>query len=1102
MRKQATLEREGDYWTVTADGGSVRIRDSKGLRYLAALVSEPGRELTPLELVAAVDGVRGQHDSVAGDLAVGGLGDAGPVLDREARTAYAGRVAELREEIESAERFNDPERAIRARAELSAVADELASATGRGGRTRRTHSQSERARVNVTRAIRSAIAKVSEHHRTLAEELDAGVRTGGICCYRPSATDTFELSAGTPANRAAVALVHETAFVRPDLPSDLVRASERPIIGREDALELLTREWERALEGRGRLVLVAGEAGIGKTRLAAELATDVHARGAIVLFGRCDEEPVAPYQPFVQMLRHYARPNSAQHAGAASAQLRRLVPELDAPVQVETGARDPETERYLLFEDVTAYLTAAADHAPAVVVVDDLHWADRPTVLLLRHLQRAAVGKRLLVVATVRPDEPPWPDAHRTVVAQLAREGLLVEAALPGLPFADTVALLEQSASVRVSAEKARVVWERTEGNPFFVRETARHLTESQDTIPASVRDVLERRLSRLSDGSLETLRIASVVGVRFELVLLERVLADGSVDVVGALDEAVRLGALREQSGTLGAYSFSHALMRAALYDALGQTQQARLHKRVAEGLESLRAAERGQFAELALHFRRAASEGDPEKAVRYAVAAAQLDVEHLAYESAADHYRSAIAALTGPDAESQRLELTLALGDAEWRAGRVPTAREVYRSALDLAESNGTPEQFALAALGFGFGEGVAQTEAALVDEELVAALKRALARLPEEDSALRARVMSQLASALTYSPDTEHAAALVRDAVAMARRLRDPRTLASVLLPAHAVSSDPADVRQKIDATSEVCRVAEALEDDYTLALASSWRSVHNLQAGAIDESDADLERLEQLSEQLKIPTVRFLALTLAAGRAQQEGRLEEAEQLVQQFFELGQESYNANAAAQAGAILMMIRFEQQRADEILPAIEQFSSEVGERIPWRHARMAALAETDRLDDARAILEGFVADDFPALERNFSWTSLIAWTAEVCALAGAPPGVERLYQALLPFEDQCAHIWFGPSIGSVAGYLGAYAHQLGDLERASAHFERALQTNARLRAWPYLALTQVRFANLSAEVGDQDRAAALRAEAAATADRLDLARVRRLLS
>jgi len=390
-------------------------------------------------------------------------------------------------------------------------------------------------------------------------------------------------------------------------------------------------------------VLIAGEPGIGKTRLAAEIAQAAQERGAIVLFGRCDEDLGVPYQPFAEALAHFVMhlPRaSGALLGTLPGELVHLMPQLGQHVAglPQPFSADAETERQRLFDAVTSWLSVVAEGAPVVLVLDDLHWATKATLLLLRHVLRATPGVALYVVGTYRDTELGRTHPLADALADLRRDGNVERVGLQGLDTEGATSFVEAAAqrplapAERQLAEAMRV---ETNGNPFFMGEVMRHLVDTGAVVradgrweltvyavedaglPEGVREVISRRVSRLSDAANRALSVAAVVGPTFDRQLLEQI-PDACADpdaLLDALDEAVRAGILIE-SGR--GYSFAHALIRQTLYNELTSARRTRLHRRVAESIEALPDAG-ARIEALAHHFSEAALDGQEAKAVDY---------------------------------------------------------------------------------------------------------------------------------------------------------------------------------------------------------------------------------------------------------------------------------------------------------------------------------------------------------------------------------------------------------------------------------------------------------------------------------------------------
>ncbi|MGH2941175.1 MAG: ATP-binding protein, partial [Solirubrobacteraceae bacterium] len=663
-------------------------------------------------------------------------------------------------------------------------------------------------------------------------QLAAAVRAGALAGRSTSAPgQDREME---PISHASKAAIDPPSTYRV-LPRPLQASTAHPFVGREAELACLRDAWTRVCSGARSVVVVGGEPGIGKTRLAAEVARVVHRQGALVLHGRCDEGLAVPYQPFVEALRPYADTLGLHRLRA---QLSHLAPELGRlmPELAELGEPvpgDPESERFALFEAVAALLEAATSEQPALLILDDLHWAATPTLLLLRHLIRSERPLRALVVCTYRETElvPGRPLAQ--LLVDLQRDASAERLSIGGLGERAIAALLESAVGHPLderAADLVHVLATQTAGNPFFIRELLAHLNESgagwspavtaqQLEAPEGLRQVIGHRIARLSAPAGRALQVAAVAGATFSFVLLERALGDRA-GVLDALDEAVAAGLLTEVGH--GDYGFAHALVRQTIYRDLSSARRIDLHRQLGEALEML-GTTNAHVEALARHFARAAADGQGVKAAAYALAAGRSAAARLGYEEAVGHYGRGLRALarSGEPQEEQRCELLLALGEARWATGELDKARKACRTAAELAKELDDSTRLVRAALGFC---GPNRFEvAAAVNRPIVRLVQRALTALGDDDSAARAQLMGRLTAALAFTGDQHRTRALARQALEMARRVADPATLADVLASTHRVTHGPDSLLESLALARELGRVADEVGDRRLRALA---------------------------------------------------------------------------------------------------------------------------------------------------------------------------------------------------------------------------------------------------------------------------------------
>ena len=678
-------------------------------------------------------------------------------------------------------------------------------------------------------------------------------------------------------------------------PVPLAAALERhELVGRSRELDLLERYWGEAVTGTSQLVLLAGDAGIGKTRLAAELGRRALDDGALVLYGRFDEEALAPYQPVVEMVRGWSSGASLEplheRIGVRAAELGILFGEFGPPPADHAGPAsrggDGDGRRLRFFDAVAALLGEIGAQAPLVLVFDDLHWADRPTLQLLKHLVRSPQPGRALLLGTYRDAEVEAGHPLNELVGDIRREGLLKRLELPGLDEPEVAELVVALGVPAAEPAFVHALHGETEGNPFFIEEVVRHLRESDQElradvslteagVPDGVREVTGRRLHRLCPESRQALQVAAVIGREFDFDVLEEVAPLDDDALIAAMEEGVEARVLRE-AGNVGRYAFTHALVRATLYDGLSQLRRARLHGRVGEAISRLRSADIDpHLPQLAHHFAQAAPVEQPQRAIDFALAAARRADRLLAWEEAAQHYRAALRArgLAGAHEDPVRGELLLALGASEDRAGMEDEARATFQAAAVTARVLDDPSLLGRAALGFAGQWSVLGR----VDEARLDLLEEALAALGGDGGPLRARLLARLALELYYSGDPERRLALSEEAVDLARSLGDPRTLATCLDARHYALWRPENVHERLEVAAELRRVAEETGDPELELEGAGWTVVDLLELGDVQGADVQIAAASKLAEALQRPIWLWWSSLLRCARAQLMGAL---------------------------------------------------------------------------------------------------------------------------------------------------------------------------------------------------------------------------------
>ncbi|MDQ6817066.1 MAG: AAA family ATPase, partial [Actinomycetota bacterium] len=848
----------------------------------------------------------------------------------------------------------------------------------------------------------------------------------------------------------------------PKLPGPLRLTPSFPFAGRSRELATLRTLIPRA-EGEGlRLALVGGEAGSGKSRLVREFAHEAAACGALVLYGACDSVVRRPYRPFVEILDQLVRSTDVATLravlGVEGGELSRLLPDLAQRVGAlpPPVAADPDTERHRLHSALADLLAAVGRRTPLVVIIEDGHWADAPTLLLLRHLARGASEARALLLTTFRDTEAEVPEALSAALVDLRRSEGVVRVRLGGLTVEEISEFVESAVGGDRDPnlpEVARILRELTGGNAFLITELWRSLLETESLSlyggsaqlataiadlgsPEGVRELVSQRLARLSTATTKLLELAAVAGPEFDLSVVARAgMADAELHA--ALEQAVAHGIIEELPSRRLAYQFTHELVRRALYDRMAGLRRAELHLLVAEALERAHGtSETRHLAELAHHFSAAAPVDGPRRAIEYSLLAGRAALTTLAFDEADARFSTALE--HGIDDPRRRAETQLELGTARFRAGRSDDAMHAFLAAADIARKLGDAHMLATAAVGFE----EACWRPAITDEGAVELLEEASLALGGGDSELRVMLLAGLGRARAFLGDLSGSAVVRNEATAMARRLGDRLGLATVLMRSYWSRGD-GSLEQTLDMLSEARDLADAMGESELRAEAMEWRVAGLIAIGDLRTAARELAEVHAMAVRLRQPFTLHVAEHYGATLALCVGRLAEAEAAAQRSHEWSRLLTGRAASGVHGIQMFGIRREQGRLAELAELTRVFAASERSSSAWRPGLAALLAELGMDDEARHELARVRQDGFDEL-RSGLWVASLTYLVDACAAVGDEALAALLYPELAPLAGSNVVIGHGVACyGAADRYLGLLAATLGDHDRAVEHFE-----------------------------------------------------------
>ena len=938
---------------------------------------------------------------------------------------------------------------------------------------------------------------LNAHENAAATRQDAGQSPGG----EPEAEESRAAGTGTRLEAERVPLERQAT---PEQIGRLIdpRITEIDLVGRDEILAELNRELDLAVEGDLRIALLAGDGGIGKTRIAAELAAGRD--DVTVLYGRSEPDEVRPFRIWSGLLRSAMRQvrdiPPAEIVGADGPTLARILPELVRSMELPPPgpAGDLESERRALFGAVMRMIGRLSARQPMLIVLDDLHWADRSTLMLLASLAGDNPPGGVLALGLYRDTELPVDSMLPETLTNLQRR-------LPTLKL-DVEALdteqVGQLVGSRLDSALASSLRDQTGGNPFLIEQLVRHLEdtgmEDPEAAPAEVRQIISQRVNHLPEGGAELLQRASLIGRDFDLTILMATTDQEEDEVIDLLDSAVAAGLLDESPTVPGRYSFVHALLRSTLEDELGLTRRALIHRDIGEAIERQTAGRpERRVGEKAWHFIQAGP-AEADRAIHWATQAAEQAEARLAYDEAVDFFEGAIAAARADEPVDQGLlaRLLLSQAKARWKNGSLQEAGNTFLDAARAARESGLPELAAEAAIGSRWG-GWDAFDVDMVEQ--LTLMRQALEGLPAADSPLRAELMAMLGNILYYgSGKAAEARELADQALDMIGRLDAPEAEFGVIQATAYRRWEPLRLDERLPASERMLELGEELGDPELIGQALVSRQLSFLNLGRGAEAEADRSRHYAMSETL--PQIRVISKSMRATSWFMTGDWQDGEELAR---ELESEGMPRGASLLLeDALRFMVRAQQGALAEHLGRLELF--EAGARgwemwPTWRLGLMLAKAQAGQLDEVREMVaemgyEGL--DD----TRDFNNT-LLPFCAVGNLLAGElhdRKGAAKLVELLEPFSGEWIIIArIGSTLGPVDMHLGELHLLAGNHREAATALERSLVTCEAMEAVPYLARTRLALASAFEAMDDPDgseRRLKLRHEGEEVARRLDM--------
>ena len=867
-------------------------------------------------------------------------------------------------------------------------------------------------------------------------------------------------------------------------------------VGRDVELRRLHSAFDDALSGQGSVAVVVGEPGIGKTSLCAQLATYVTLRGGTTLVGHCYEDGSVslPYLPFVEVLRAYVlaqEPNALKHKlGSSARDLARIVLEIRERLGVTPSApADPEEDRYRLMQAVASVLRNASSDCPMLILLEDLHNADKGTLDMLIQVARSLSGARLVIVGTYRDVEVHRGHPLSEALTELRRVTRLSRISLRGLNIDEVQQMMSSIAVQEVSWHLSDAVHQQTEGNPLFVQEVLRYLVEEgvfarelnrtpgraplSINIPEGLRDVIGKRLSRLSPDCNRVLRTAAVVGHTFRLDVLQRVAELSEDDLFAALEEAQEVAVVEEHQnlGAVPSFSFTHAFYRQTLYEENIAPMRIRLHQQVGRAIEEVVSGRLEEHAgELAGHFANSSDPRDLSKALAYAEEAARAAAEVYAYAEAVrlTEHALQVQEVLEPENHAKRCDLLLNLGSALMPAGESKRAyTEAAPQAFTLAEALDDRErasaacQLALSGLQrYGSGTMVGTLEYSRWAE-------RADIFAPSNTTD-RVYADCAMASVRYVEGRRKESWDLGRRAVEMATQLEDQEAMFNAALAILGTPQAPHHMDEQMQMALEFSKLSRQRVSARTLGVILHLCGYAQLAIGDRGRAEELWRELEELAGRTRDTDLVLLSLSNEPLTATLNGHLERA---------LESAGHLYTKAKELGAPVLGRQFADEasfrpllylgRAEEALEALTRACDMAGVQPVWEVSlqRVLCLAHMDRRAEAQAALNELLNDQHIGPVVDETPATFLAILLEASILVGKRDAAKFLALRLADLSHFSADSSY---LTCIARHLGGAAALMSKPDEARTMYQQASDLAGRIRNRPEIALTRLQMAEL----------------------------------